>query len=99
MDQTWETKLRCEEDNKEVEMNEKLFWKKMSKMDGVKVRNCTRIKDRNGWLVLGEDKVQRTWMDYFGDLYNIDTLEQVAVHTYGSGGVQRGNYFGGLKWR
>ena len=32
-------------------------------------------------------------MDYFEDLYNIDTQEQVAVHICGFNVVQRGNYF------
>ena len=33
--------------------------------------------------------------DYFKDLYNKDTQEQVAVHMFGLNNVQRGNYFGG----
>ena len=52
-----------------IEMNEKLFWKKMSKMDGVKVRNCTRIKDRNGWLVLEEQDSKQRLMNCVGSLY------------------------------
>ena len=32
---------------------------------------------------------------YFENLYNIDTLEQVAVHMCGFDGVRKGNYFGG----
>ena len=36
---------------------------------------------------------------YFGDLYNIDTQEQVAVHTCVFDGVRRGNDFGGEPFR
>ena len=34
----------------------------------------------NGRLAQGEDEVRRSWKEYFEDLYNIDTQEQVAVH-------------------
>ena len=33
--------------------------------------------------------------DYFEDLYNINTQEQVSVHICSFNGVQRGNYVGG----
>ena len=39
-------------------------------------------------------EVQRIWKEYYEDLYNIDTQEQVAVHMFGFDGVRRGNYFG-----
>ena len=42
-------------------------------------------------MKMGE--VQRIWEDYFEDLYNIDTQEQVLVHMCGFDGAQRGNYF------
>ena len=38
-----------------------------------KVESCSRIRDENGRLALGEDEVQRTWKDYFEDLDNINT--------------------------
>ena len=38
--------------------------------------------------------MRRVWKDYFKDLYNIDTQEQV-VAMYGFNSVQRGNYVGG----
>ena len=38
--------------------------------------------------------MQRIWKEYFEDLYNIDTQEQVAVHMCGFDKVLRGNYFG-----
>ena len=47
------------------------------------------------WGVLEEDKVKRTWKDYFQDLHKIDTQRQVAVHKWSSDGVKKGNYFGG----
>ena len=44
------------------------------------MKSCMRIKDGNGRLAQGEDEVRRIWNEYFEDLYNIDTQEQVAVH-------------------
>ena len=35
----------------------KLFWKEVSKVYGGKVESCSRIKDENGRLALGEDEV------------------------------------------
>ena len=43
----------------------------------------------NGRLLLEEAEVKRVWKECYEDLYNIDTQEQVAVHMYGFGGVQR----------
>ena len=45
--------------------------------------------------MMGEHEIRRTWKNYFEDLYNIDTHEQVAVHMCGFDGVQRSSYFGG----
>ena len=42
------------------------------------MESCSRIKDGNGRLALGEIKVQTIWKTYFEDLYNLDTQEQVA---------------------
>ena len=39
--------------------------------------------------------MRRIWKEYFKDLYNIDTQEQVAVQMCGFDGIWRGNYFGG----
>ena len=36
-----------------------------------------------------------TWKEYFEDLYNLDTQEQVPVHMCVIYGFRRGNYFGG----
>ena len=44
------------------------------------MKSCMRIKDGNGRLAQGEDEVRRIWNEYFEDLYNIDTQEQVAVY-------------------
>ena len=38
--------------------------------------------------------MRKIWKDYFEDLYNIDTQEQVAVHMCGFDGIRRSNYFG-----
>ena len=38
--------------------------------------------------------MRRIWKEYFEDLNNIDTQEEVAVHMCGFDGVQKGNYFG-----
>ena len=48
-------------------------------MNGRKVESCSRIKDGNGRLGLGEDEVRRIWKDYLEDLYNTYTQEEVAV--------------------
>ena len=45
-------------------------------------------------MALGEIKVRRTWKEYFEDLYNKDTQEQVAVHMCGFDEVRKGNYLG-----
>ena len=37
----------------------------------------------------------RVWKEYFEDLYNMDTQEQVAIPMCGFNGIQGGNYFGG----
>ena len=37
----------------------------------------------------------KIWKEYFEDLYNKDTQEQVSVHMCGFDGIQRGIYFGG----
>ena len=38
-------------------------------------------------------EIQKIWREYYEDLYNIDTQEQVAVYICGFDGVRRGNYF------
>ena len=81
--------------NEEVNRNRKLFWKEVSNAKGGKVENCSRKKDGNGRLAQEEDEVRRIWMEYFEDLYNIDTQEQVAVYMCGFDGIRRGSYFGG----
>ena len=67
----------------------------MSNAKEVKVERYSRIKDGNGRLAQGENEVQRILKEYFKDLYNVDTQEQVAVLMYGFDGIQRGGYFGG----
>ena len=37
----------------------------------------------NGSLSLGEDEIRRVWKEYFEDLYDIDTQQQVPVHMCG----------------
>ena len=58
-----------------------------------KVECCTRVKDGNGRLALEEDEARNIWKEYFEDLYNVDTQEEVAVHMCGFDGIRRGNYF------
>ena len=48
------------------------MWKKVSKANGGKVGSCSRIKNGNVRLALGEDELQRIWKDYFEDVFNID---------------------------
>ena len=44
--------------NEDVNENRKLFWKVRSIEKGGKVESCSRIKDGNGRLALGEDEVK-----------------------------------------
>ena len=75
--------------------NRKLFWKEVSNVKGGMVESCNKIKDRNGRLAQGDDEMRKIWKEYFEDLYNIDTQEQVADQMCGFDGVQRSNCFGG----
>ena len=43
--------------NQSVNGNRKLFWKEMVKKNEGKLESCSRIKDVNGRLALGEDEV------------------------------------------
>ena len=43
--------------NQDVNRNRNLFWKEAIKVNGGKVENSNRIKDRNGRLVLEEAEV------------------------------------------
>ena len=43
----------------------------------------------------GRMKCERSGKEYYEDLYNIDTQEEVAVHICGFDGIQTGNYFRG----
>ena len=54
-------------------------------------KRCSRIKDINGKLALGEVEVRRIWKEYFEDLSNTDTQEQVTVHICAFKGLRRGN--------
>ena len=80
--------------NEEVNGNRQLFWKEVIKANGGKVEKYCSIKDGNGRLALEEVVVRRIWKEYFEDLYNTDTQEQVAIHMCGFDGARRGNYFG-----
>ena len=44
-------------------------------------------------LALGDDEVQRVWKDYFENLYDTDTQEQVAFYMYSVEGIQKVNQF------
>ena len=54
--------------NQDVNRNRKMFWKDLSKVNGSNVEICSRIKDGNWRLALGEDKLRKIWMVYFEDL-------------------------------
>ena len=43
--------------NQDVDRNRKLFWKEVSRTNGGKVENYSRIKDRSGRLTLEEVEV------------------------------------------
>ena len=71
----------------EVYRNRKLFWKAVSNVKGGNMEICSRVKYRNGRLAQGEDEVRKIWKEYFEDLYNINTQEEVAVHMCGFDGI------------
>ena len=39
--------------------------------------------------------MRKIWKEYFEELYNVYTQEQVAVHMCGFDGIRKCNYFGG----
>ena len=47
--------------NQDVNGNGKLFWKEVSKANVGKVKSCSRIKDGNERLALGEAEALRIW--------------------------------------
>ena len=81
--------------NEDVDGNRKLFWKEVSNAKGGILECCSRVKDGNGRLAQGENEARRIWKEYFEDLYNINTQEEVAVHMCGFDWIRRGNYFRG----
>ena len=82
--------------NQDIDGNKELFWNEVNKVNGRKEENYSRIKDCDGRLALEEDEARRIWKNYFHDLYNIDSREQVAVSMCSSyDGVQRFYYFSG----
>ena len=46
-------------------------------------------------MALEEAEVRKIWKEYYEDLYNIDSQEQVAVPLRGLNGERRSNYFRG----
>ena len=65
--------------NQDVNENKKLFWNEVSKVNGENVASVCRIKYINGKFTLEVVEVRRIRKEYFEDLYNTDTQEQVAV--------------------
>ena len=57
-----------------------------------KVESCSKIKDGNERLAQREDEVRRVGKEYFEDLYNIDTEEQVAFLMCGFDGIRRATW-------
>ena len=58
----------------------KLFWKEVNNAKGGKVERRRRITDINGRFAQREDEVRKILKEYFEDLYNTDTQEEVAIH-------------------
>ena len=54
--------------NQDVDGYMKLLWKEVSKLNGGKMENCSRIKAGNRRAALREDEVKRIWKEYFEDL-------------------------------
>ena len=69
--------------NEDGNGNRKSFWKEVSNAKEGKDESCSRVKDGNGRLAQGEDESRMIWKEYFEDLHNIDTQEEVAVHMCG----------------
>ena len=51
-----------------IHRNGKMFWKELSKVNGRKARNCSRIENVNWRLSLGKDEVRRIWNNYLKNL-------------------------------
>ena len=47
-----------------------------------KLESCNRIKDGNGRLAQGEDKVRRIWKEFFEDLFNIVRQMELAMSMF-----------------
>ena len=77
--------------NEDVNGNRILLWKEVSNAKGGKVESCSRVKDGNGRVAQGEDETRKIWKEYFEDLYNIYTQEEIAVPMCGFDGIRRGN--------
>ena len=79
----YQSKKKVNEDvNEDLSGNRKLFWKEVSNAKGGKVESCSKLKDGNERLAQGDDEVRKIRKEYFEDLYNTDTQEQVVVHMY-----------------
>ena len=50
--------------NEDMNGNRKWFWNEVSSVKGGKIESCSRVKDRNGRLVQGEDKARKIWKEY-----------------------------------
>ena len=49
----------------DVDGKRKLFWKEVSKVNRGNMEKCSRIKNGNRVLELGENEVRNIWKDYF----------------------------------
>ena len=58
------------------------------------MESCSRIKDGNVKLAQGEDEARKIFKEYFEDLYNIHTQEEVVVNMCGFDEIRRGNIGG-----
>ena len=85
--------------NEGIGGNWELFRREVIKVNRKVLDSCNGIKDGNGKLALGENKVRRIRKDNFEDLYKIETQKHVEVHMCSYDGVQNCNYFGGEQIR
>ena len=98
-----ETKERCMEVYREEKRKVKrciiLSKKKVNEQFGRKMNEDVNGNRKQFWKEVsnakGEDRSRKIWKEYFEDLYNIDTQEEVAVHMCGFDGIWRGTYFEG----
>ena len=74
--------------------NLKLFWKEVRKINGSDRNTSSRVKDREGKILIGECRARERWREYFMDLLNVTQDMEMNVNMCGFAGVRRSTYLG-----